>query len=136
MSRQESVRILGSYYDAFNRADFSGMLNLLSEDIAHDINQGKREIGKEVFARFLKMMDFHYKESVRNLVVTVNDDGSRAGAEFIIDGTYKQTAEGLPPANNQSYSVPVGAFFEIKNGKIARVTNYYNLQEWIAQVSV
>ncbi len=27
-----------------------------------------------------------------------------------------------------------GAFFDIRDGKIARVTNYYNLQDWIAQV--
>jgi len=27
-----------------------------------------------------------------------------------------------------------GAFFDLKDGKVARVTNYYNLQDWIAQV--
>jgi hypothetical protein len=30
--------------------------------------------------------------------------------------------------------VPGGAFFEIDDGRIARVSNYYNLQDWIAQV--
>jgi hypothetical protein len=30
--------------------------------------------------------------------------------------------------------LPGGAFFEIENGFITRVTNYYNLQDWIAQV--
>jgi len=40
----------------------------------------------------------------------------------------------LPPANGQKYVLPGGAFFDIRGGKIARVTNYYNLQDWIAQV--
>ncbi len=26
-------------------------------------------------------------------------------------------------------------FFEVKDNKICRVTNYYNLEDWIAQVS-
>ena len=45
------------------------------------------------------------------------------------------TDEGLPPATGQSYVLPGGAFFDIRDDRIARVTNYYNLQDWIAQVS-
>ena len=42
--------------------------------------------------------------------------------------------EGLPPANGQRYVLPGGAFFDIANGRIARVSNYYNLPDWIRQV--
>jgi ketosteroid isomerase-like protein len=28
----------------------------------------------------------------------------------------------------------VGAFFEVRDGKVARVTNYYDLQSWLQQV--
>ncbi|PJI52590.1 isopropylmalate/homocitrate/citramalate synthase, partial [Methylobacterium radiotolerans] len=28
----------------------------------------------------------------------------------------------------------VGAFFTLRDGQIARVTNYYNLREWCRQV--
>jgi hypothetical protein len=43
------------------------------------------------------------------------------------------------PANGQRYVLPGGAFFEIVfdkggAGLIARVTNYYNLEDWLAQV--
>lgn len=64
-----------------------------------------------------------------------NDDGSRAAAEFIIDGTYIKTDTGLPEAKHQTYRIPVGAFFVIENGKIKRITNYYNLKDWLAQVN-
>ena len=44
------------------------------------------------------------------------------------------TDEGLPPATGQTYFLRVGAFFELRDGKVARITNYYNLQEWLKQV--
>jgi steroid delta-isomerase-like uncharacterized protein len=52
----------------------------------------------------------------------------------VVLGEYLQTDEGLPPAKGQKYRLPAGAFFEIRDGKVARITNYYNLQDWIAQV--
>ena len=44
------------------------------------------------------------------------------------------TADGLPEAKGQTYVLPAGTFFAIRDGKIARVTTYYNLADWIAQV--
>jgi len=62
-------------------------------------------------------------------------DGSRAAAEFNVHGTYLETDPGLPPANGQTYILPAGTFFAIRDGKIARITTYYNLTDWIVQVS-
>ena len=62
-------------------------------------------------------------------------DGARVGAVYVGHGVYRTTDEGLPEANGQTYVLPGGAFFDVRDGKITRVTNYYNLQEWIAQVS-
>jgi steroid delta-isomerase-like uncharacterized protein len=63
-----------------------------------------------------------------------NDDGTRGAAEFTVNGQYLATDEGLPEANGQTYVLPAGAFFEIRDGKVARITNTYNLNDWIAQV--
>ncbi len=130
MSPQELIE---RYYDAFNRRDYAGMLALLTEDVIHDINQGARERGKEAFTAFLARMDHHYRERVVDLVVMCT--GQRAAAEFVIEGSYLQTDEGLPPAHGQAYRLAVGAFFELREGRIARVTNYYNLPDWTHQVS-
>jgi len=62
-------------------------------------------------------------------------DGDRAAAEFVVHGEYLKTDEGLPEAKGQTYVLPAGAFFEIRDGKVARISNYYNLEDWIAQVS-
>jgi steroid delta-isomerase-like uncharacterized protein len=76
-----------------------------------------------------------YEENVRDLVVMLNANSDRAAAEFMLDGTYKQTDGILPEASGQRYTLRVGAFFELRGGKIARVSNHYNLQDWLHQVS-
>ena len=67
-------------------------------------------------------------------MVLVTQDGLRAAAEYVVHGEYLHTDEGLPPADGQTYALPGGAFFDIRDDRIARVTNYYNLDDWIAQV--
>lgn len=131
----KAKELVTAYYSAFNRRDAEGLLSLLHEDVIHDINQGRTEKGKNLFRDFLGVMDAHYDEKANDLVVMASDDDKRASAEFRIDGVYKKSQPGLPQAKGQRYSLPVGAFFEIANGKIKRVTNYYNLTDWIAQVS-
>ena len=107
----------------------------LAEEVVHDINQGGSEHGLPAFRAFLQRMDRCYQEQVRDLVVMAGEDGTRGAAEFFIEGTYLATDDGLPPATGQTYRLRVGAFFEVKDGLVARVTNYYNLQDWLAQVA-
>jgi len=134
MNAQAAERLIRDYYDAFNAGDVERFLALLNDDVVHDINQGGRETGKSAFRLFMAHMDRCYAERAVDLVVMASADGKRASAEFVIEGTYRATDEGLPPATGQRYRLPVGAFFEIKNGKVARVTNYYNLKDWLRQV--
>lgn len=127
--------IIALYYEAFNQGDRAGMLRLLHPGVVHDINQGGSETGVEAFAAFLTHMDDCYEEQVEELAIMVNGDGSRASAEFFIRGKYLKSDEGLPPAAGQTYHLRVGAFFELVEGRISRVTNYYNLADWLRQVS-
>ncbi|HSJ02778.1 MAG: ketosteroid isomerase-related protein [Verrucomicrobium sp.] len=132
--REDTIALVSAYYNTFNQGDRSAFLNLLTNDVKHDTNQGRRETGKEAFTIFLQRMDRCYAEQVKELQVFASEDGSRAAAEFFIDGTYISTDEGLPPATGQKYNLRVGAFFDIKEGKVDRITNYYNLQEWLRLV--
>lgn len=135
MAQQESIKLVESYYAAFNGGDMDTFLNLLTDDVIHDINQGRREVGKEAFSVFMGGMNTNYKEQLVDMVIMASADGARASAEFVVLGEYIKTDEGLPEANGQTYRLPAGAFFEIRDNKVARITNYYNLQDWIAQVS-
>ena len=132
--KETAIELIGRYYAAFNAGDWNGMLDALSDDVVHDINQGKRETGKPAFRAFLAHMERCYREQLRDIVVMASADGTRGSAEFVVHGEYLSTDEGLPPAHGQKYVLPAGAFFDIRGGKIARVTNYYNLPHWTAQV--
>jgi len=134
MSTNQTTTLIERYYHTFNSGDREALLALLTEDVAHDINQGGCEVGKDVFRAFLQRMDRCYREQVVDLVAFSNDEGTRAAAEFFIDGAYISTDKGLPPATGQAYHLRVGAFFDVRDGKIARVTNYYNLQDWLRMV--
>ncbi len=130
-----TLDLIQTYYDAFNRGDREATLALLSEDVVHDLNQGAREVGRAAFRDFFVRMDRSYAEQLKDVVIMTSVDGRRAAAEYVVHGTYLVADEGLPPANGQRYVLPGGAFFSIEGGKITRVSNYYNLGDWIAQVS-
>lgn len=132
---QSTQQLIEQYYAAFNAGDMHTFLALLTDDVIHDINQGQREIGKNAFKQFMQRMNTHYREQLEDIVVMSNSAGDRAAAEFVVLGEYLATDEGLPAAHGQRYRLPAGAFFDIRDGKVARISNYYNLEDWIAQVS-
>ena len=131
--------VVRAYYAAFNQGDRAAFLALLTDDVRHMISQGGTEVGRDAFARFMAHMDRCYAEQITDLVVLVSSDGTRAAAEFTVHGRYIATDPGVPagtaPARGQTYSVPAGAFFTLRDGRVARIANHYNLGDWVAQVS-
>ena len=127
--------IIVAYLAAFNRGDWAGMLALLTDDVVHEINQGGVEQGKPAFAVFLDRMAQCYREELNDIVIMAGPDGARAAAEFRVEGQYLAADPGLPSAHGQRYSLPAGAFYTLRDGKISRVCVFYNLRDWIAQVA-
>ncbi len=134
MPRQDAVNLIQSYYAAFNAGEWDAFLALLTDDVVHDINHGARETGRDAFRAFMARMNRSYAEKIVDLVIMADDSGSRAAAEFVVEGRYLVTDDGLPEATGQTYRLPAGAFFAIEGGRVARVTNYYNLADWLRQV--
>lgn len=132
--RAKTEKLIRDYYAAFNRGDMDTFVGLLAENVAHDVNQGERETGKAKFRRFMVRMNKNYRERLTNIKIVASADGKHAAAEFVVNGTYLATDTGLPKAKGQKYKLPGGAFFDVKRGKIARITNYYNLQDWLNQI--
>ncbi|MTI45556.1 steroid delta-isomerase-like uncharacterized protein [Roseibium hamelinense] len=135
MPHTQSRALIDTYFAAFNAGDTTKMGTLVTEDLIHDVNQGERRVGKDQFWAFNVHMSRCYKERISDMMLLISEDGTRAAAEFMVHGTYLESDDGLPEANGQTYKLPAGSFFEIRDGKIARITTYYNLKDWIAQVS-
>lgn len=129
------MHIIDRYFAAFNAGDVEAMLDCLSEDVAHHVNEGNIRRGRAAFAEFCAHMNRCYRENLTDIVVLSGPDGTRAAAEFTVNGTYLETDEGLPDARGQTYRLPAGSFFTVDQGRITRVTTYYNLADWVRQVS-
>lgn len=127
------MNIIEQYFAAFNAGDIPAMLACLTDDVAHHVNEGQIRTGKPLFEAFCAHMSHSYAEALTDIVVF--HSGDRAAAEYIVNGTYLQTDPGLPEARGQTYRLPAGSFFTLRAGKIARVTTYYNLADWTAQVA-
>ncbi len=134
----DSERLIRAYYAAFNAGDAEAFLALLTDDVIHGISQGGEEVGKPAFRRFIAHMDRCYRERITDLVVMTEPSGTRAAAEFVVHGTYIATdpgvPEGTPPAPGQTYVLPARAFFTLRDGKVARISNHYNLGDWARQI--
>ena len=135
MAAADTVALIERYYAAFNAGDNEEMLACVAEDVVHDVNQGARRTGKAAFRAFSAHMERCYAEQLESIVVMATADGAGAAAEFDVLGTYIETDDGLPPATGQTYRLPAGAFFEVTDGLIARVTTYYNLAAWLKQIA-
>src|SRR4029078_4326019 len=98
MTGQGTVALIERYYAAFNDGDSEGMLACLSEDVAHDVNQGRGRRGKRAFREFTKHMERCYAEQLENMTIMASADGTRAAAEFLVVGTSIDTYEGVPLA--------------------------------------
>ena len=135
MAAADTVALITRYYDAFNRGDAEGMVACVADDVVHDVNQGARRSSKAAFRQFCAHMSRCYKEQLEGIVIMASPDGDRAAAEFNVIGTYLVAEEGLPPAKGQTYRLPAGTFFAVRDGLITRITTYYNLTDWLLQVA-
>jgi steroid delta-isomerase-like uncharacterized protein len=130
-----SLQIVQQYYEYFNQKNWQGMLSLLHPEVRHESNQGDVRIGIDKFTDFLKKMDECYEEQLTDMVFFTESSNQRIATEFTVNGIYKKADDDLPPAHNQSYVLPAAAFLALKEGKISRVTTYYNLTLWLELVS-
>ncbi|MFP4043927.1 MAG: ketosteroid isomerase-related protein [Rhodosalinus sp.] len=128
----ETVR---RYFEAFNAGDVPAMLACLDPDVEHHVNEGRVRVGKIAFAEFCAHMSHCYEERLTDMVLFEAEGGTRAAAEYVVEGRYLATDQGLPEARGQSYRLPAGSFFSLKEGRITRVVTYYNLADWVRQVS-
>lgn len=135
MTSQDARHCIAAYYNAFNQQNPAGMLACVTDDIEHRVNEGGIRRGKDLFTEFCAHMGVSYRETLKDIVVFADETGTRGAAEFVVHGEYLQTDPGLPEAKGQRYVLAAGAFFDLRDGKISRVTTFYNLNDWVAQVS-
>lgn len=126
--------LLQRYFNALNDRDSRACLALVSDELILEPNQGFAEHGRDAFAAFLQRQLCCYRETIESLVILAEPQGRHAACEYRVIGEYLATDDGLPEACGQRYEMRVGAFFEIHNGLISRISLHFNLPDWLAQV--
>ena len=51
-TRIETAALIRDYLEAFNAGDTEGMIEFLTDEVIHDVNQGERRTGKDKFRAF------------------------------------------------------------------------------------
>lgn len=123
MVHQDAAALVQRYFDAFNARDLEACLSLLADDVMHDVEAGRCETGKPAFRAHIEKLARCHEEKVVDLFVIASADGLEATAEFTLLGVYLETDASLSEAEGQRYSLPGGARFEIRDGRIARVSS-------------
>ncbi|WP_161867159.1 nuclear transport factor 2 family protein [Pseudomonas yangonensis] len=126
--------LLQRYFNALNDRDIRACLSLVSDELIVEPNQGFAEHGRDAFAAFLERQQHCYRETLEPLAILVEPQGQHAACEYRVTGEYLATDEGLPEACGQRYEMRVGAFFEIRQGLISRISLHFNLPDWLAQI--
>ena len=94
-SSTETIGLIEHYYAAFNSRRDELLLELLTDDVIHDVNQGAREIGKSAFREFLGRMRECYDELITDLAYCSSQDGSRWAGSGPVTGRLITTVSSM-----------------------------------------
>ena len=61
-----------AYYAAFNAGDAQAMLDCVTDDIEHRVNEGAIRLGKDKLAEFCSHMGVSYRETLKDMVIFLN----------------------------------------------------------------
>ena len=99
------------------------------EDVALGIiNSGKGEVGKFIEDSLVAFSDF--KVETKSVF---SSDNKKLVSEWVISGIHTGDFPGLP-ATGKSFSVRGVSIIEFQDGKIRRITDYWNLASFLEQV--
>ena len=112
------------YFEALNSQQLEGMKAIVSPDIIHDVDTVERRLGREAFLAYLGNRADQYREHIFDIELMVNEDGTRAAAEYTLLGFPLSNGPHDELGGSQTYRISGGLFFQIEDGRIARVSQH------------
>lgn len=124
--------IVQNWADAWNHADAAGMANLFTSDgVYQDFAFQAKNTGQDGVAGWVTLT----LKSIPNSHATLLDAfqiGDRAAVQWVFSGT----PVGFGDLGGKSFSVPVTSVFQLKEGKIEQVIDYYNRADIFHQLGL
>lgn len=129
---ENNQKIVAAYYAAYNKQDITGQIALMAPEFKHFQNSGKVEIGTDAYRKYTAAVYTEVKEEVYQIDYIVGQDPMQIAAQSRARGEYFQNPD--IKTQRQKYDIPLAEFFEVRDGKITKLSTYYNELEWENQV--
>jgi len=131
---QTSV-LINDYTAAWNSHDTEKLVSFFTDDCVYEeVAIGKITRGKEEFKAFINAFFAAFPDT--NFELTSNfNSGNWYCAEWIWTATHKGNMAGIP-ATGKRISIRGVSVGELKEGKIKRNSEYYNLMDFIKQIGI
>jgi len=128
-------KVFDDYNAAWNSHDVERIVSLFTDDGVHEdiaigaVSRGKEELKSFIGTTFVFFPDFKAEVTSRF------GAGDWSAREWVMTGTQKGDMPGLP-ATGKSFSLRGASITELKEGKIRRNTDYWNLASLLQQLGV
>jgi len=119
---------------AWNAHDVERIAAFYTDDcFKEDIAVGKATHGKEPM-KVLVSGAFSAIPDMKIELVTLFYCGESAATEWTMSGSYSSDYPGFPQAAGRHFSVRGASIMELRNGKISRISDYWNFASFLQQV--
>jgi steroid delta-isomerase-like uncharacterized protein len=135
MATVETAELLVDLAAAWTAHDVEKLLSLCTEDCTYEdvalgvVNRGKAEL--RAFATGVLAAFPDFKLTVTCALVT----GNGAAMEWTMTGTHKGDLPGMP-TTNKSFSVRGASMCEIQEGRIKRISDYWDRHGFLTQIGL
>lgn len=127
---------LRRYLDAWNRHAVDNLLAQFTDDATYaDVALGQSHSGKVAMREFFASMEREFSSDYRFEAGLMVITDSAYAAEWVMRGTHDRSSAMLP-ATGKSYAIHGASIGELRDGKIARNTDYWNMTEFLVQVGL
>ena len=119
---------------AWNAHDVDRIATFYTDDcVKEDIAIGRATRGKDKMKALISGA-FTAMPDLRIELVTLFDCGDWAATEWIMSGGYSKDFPGMPRATGRRFSVRGATVMELRDGKISRISDYWNFASLLQQV--
>lgn len=127
--------IIKDSFSAANSHDIDRFVSLFTDDcIYEDVAAGKVNRGKEELKAFFQAMlvwSPDFKLELKSVFCT----GDWGASEWVLTGTHAGDLPGLP-ATGKSFSIRGVSINQMRNGKVSRQSDYWNMMSFLQQVGL
>jgi steroid delta-isomerase-like uncharacterized protein len=126
--------IVREWTECWNRRDWERYRSLLHPQYSYTGGDGQEQRGPEAGVAVGQMFASAFPDG-RIDIKTLRNDGDFVTAEFTGSGTHKGELMGIAPTNKK-VSIPVCDIFELRDGKIYREREYFDMMHMMTQLGV